>query len=284
MIKGWFHRGERELTVDELIVLERYEEAEARLRTHLRGHGDDVHSRAKLAEVLSALGRSGEAVAEYSYVADLYRDDGFYDKAAALLLRAIKLDPKSDELRTLLTRVERDKSAARNRQQALDALRQASAAPGSTNMHFVELQYLWERIADTPLFDRLPADQIGLLLRNLKLRRLPPDETFKERGDATPALCLVGGGSIEAYARRGERLISISTHGVGEILGESSLLERKSWPADTRSQEATVVLELTLDGLEAALAGNPNPRALLDALRAQQNDVKIRNWLQELGA
>jgi tetratricopeptide (TPR) repeat protein len=113
MIKGWFHRGERELTVDELIVLERYEEAEARLRTHLRGHGDDVHSRAKLAEVLSALGRSGEAVAEYSYVADLYRDDGFYDKAAALLLRAIKLDPKSDELRTLLTRVERDKSAAR---------------------------------------------------------------------------------------------------------------------------------------------------------------------------
>jgi hypothetical protein len=45
-----------------------------------------------------------------------------------------------------------------------------------------------------------------------------------------------------------------------------------------------VVLELTLDGLEAALAGNPNPRALLDALRAQQNDVKIRNWLQELGA
>ncbi|HVS14508.1 MAG TPA: cyclic nucleotide-binding domain-containing protein [Thermoanaerobaculia bacterium] len=284
MIKSWFNRGERELTIDELFVLERYEEAEARLRAQLRLHGDDRHSRAKLAEVLSALGRSGEAVAEYSCVADLYRDDGFYDKAAALLLRAIKLDPKNEDLRTLLTRVEHDKSSARNRQKALDALRRASTASGSTEMHFVELQYLWERVAETPLFDALPADQIGLLLRNLRLRRLGPDETLKLRGDDTPSLFIVGGGSIETRVRRGERVISVATHAVGEIVGESSLFERKPWPADTRAQESSVVLELTLDGLEAALAGNANPRALIDALRAQQNDRKLRTCLQELGA
>jgi tetratricopeptide (TPR) repeat protein len=284
MIKSWFNRSERELTVDELIVLERYQDAESRLRAELRREGDDVHTRAKLAEVLSALGRSAEAVAEYSYVADLYREDGFFDKAAALVLRAIKLDPKSEALRTLLTRVERDKTAARHRQQALEALRRASEVPDSAKMHFIELQYLWERLADTALFDQLPAEQIAPLLANLRLRRLPPEETVKERGDPSPSLLIVGGGTVEARLKRGERVINVSSHTVGEILGESALFEQKPWPAEVRTVEASIVLELTREGLETALAGNPNPRALIDALRVQQNDLKIRAWIQELGA
>ncbi|HVS65795.1 MAG TPA: cyclic nucleotide-binding domain-containing protein [Thermoanaerobaculia bacterium] len=284
MIKSWFKRDGRELTVDELIVLERYEEAESRLRSLLRRGTEDAHTRAKLAEVLSALGRSSEAVAEYSYVADLYRDDGFHDKAAAMLLRAIKLDPKSEELRRQLTRIEREKSSARNRQQALEALRQASEAPDSAKMHFVELQYLWARLSDTPFFSELPAEQIPFLLKNLRFLRLTPDEIVKERGDESPALIMVAAGGVETRVLRGERKISVSSHGVGEIIGESSLFEHKPWPADTLTIEPATILELTRERLEGALAGNPNPRALIVALRAQENDLKIRTWIKELGA
>jgi tetratricopeptide (TPR) repeat protein len=284
MIKSWFKRDGRELTVDELIVLERYDEAESRLRAQLRRNTEDAHTRAKLAEVLSALGRSPEAVAEYTYVAELYRDDGFYDKSAAMLLRAIKLDPKSEELRLQLTKVEREKSSARNRQQALDALRLAAAARGSVELHFVELQYLWAQLAETALFSDLPAEQIPFLLKHLRILRLPPHELLKERGDQAPALIIVASGAVETRVLKGERKINISSHGAGDVIGESSLFELKPWPADTLTIEPATILELTREGLEAALAGNPNPRGLIDALRRQENDIKIRTWIQELGA
>jgi CRP-like cAMP-binding protein len=95
---------------------------------------------------------------------------------------------------------------------------------------------------------------------------------------------MVGSGGIETRAKRGERQITLSSHGVGDVIGESSLFELKPWPADAVTIEPATILELTRDGLEAALAGNPNPRALINALRAQENDVKIRAWIQELGA
>ena len=102
-LKGWFGgkgRGSKQAyTIDDLIVLERYEEAADRLREKLEANPQDLHSHLKLAEVYTELRQLDRAVDEYAFVADEYAQDGFYDKGIALLARASKLAPADVSLR-----------------------------------------------------------------------------------------------------------------------------------------------------------------------------------------
>src|SRR5262245_55609942 len=101
-LKGWFGGGQKaqqEYTIDDLIVLERYEEAEGKLLERLKTHQDDLHSHLKLAEVYTQLKRFDKAADEFNYVAEEYASDGFYDKGIALLSKAMKLTPLDQSLR-----------------------------------------------------------------------------------------------------------------------------------------------------------------------------------------
>jgi len=68
----------------------------------------------------------------------------------------------------------------------------------------------------------------------------------------------------------------------GQIVGESALLERGSWPAEYRVTEPLLALKLTRDGLEKSLVGNSDPRAFLEALREQHNDRDVAASLRRL--
>ncbi|MDX1631842.1 MAG: hypothetical protein R3234_08270, partial [Thermoanaerobaculia bacterium] len=74
--------GDREYTIDELIILERWEEAEEKLKAKMKVK-DQVHDHLKLADVYVGLKRISDAIDEYVYVADKYAADGFYDRAIA---------------------------------------------------------------------------------------------------------------------------------------------------------------------------------------------------------
>jgi len=129
-LKGWFGGGrsktpQQEYTVDDLIVLERYEEAAGRLRDKLKANSQDLHSHLKLAEVCTHLRQIDRAVEEYAFVADEYALDGFYDKGIALLLRASKLAPGDASLRQRIEDQQREKSLDHVRVLAIEGLRQA---------------------------------------------------------------------------------------------------------------------------------------------------------------
>src|SRR4029079_6014436 len=93
--KSWFGGGQKqpptEYTIDDLIVLERYEEAEEKLRGKLKAAPQDLHTHLRLAEVYTQLKQFGKAVDEFGYVAEEYAADGFYDKGIALLSKAMRL-------------------------------------------------------------------------------------------------------------------------------------------------------------------------------------------------
>ena len=48
------------------------------------------------------------------------------------------------------------------------------------------------------------------------------------------------------------------------------------------AREPVTALVLTRPGLEKALQGNPDPRALLDALRSQRNDQELALMVRRL--
>jgi CRP-like cAMP-binding protein len=278
-IRSWFRgggdkAGEQAYTIDDLVVLERYDEAAARLREKLKGNPQDLHSHLKLAEVYTQLQQTGDAVFEYIFVADEYAQDGFYDKGIALLSRAIKLAPNDDSLRSRADQMQREKSMELVRAMAIEGLRQAGGEQAGTSA--LELQRLWHNLAGSALVERLPPEQLKRLFSLMELVHLEEGAVIAEEGAQGGYLMLVVRGVIAAtMADRQGTAMTLRTFAGGDVIGEAALLERGTWPARYHVAEPATVLRLNRDGLEKALVGNPDPRGFLEVLREQHNDRDV---------
>ena len=284
--KGWFRGGsakqaEQEMTIDDLIVVERYEEAAERLRAKLKASPEDLHSHLKLAEVYTELKQYGRAVEEYGYVAEEYAQDGFYDKGIALLSRAAKLAPLDASMRGRIERIQREKSLEAVRVLAMAGLRKAE---GGTGTSAIELQRLWHHLAPSTLVQHLPGEQLERLFSKMELRHVPAGDKLAEEGRREGVLYLVVRGEVEARVAAGGRDTNVRSFTSGDLLGEVVLLEQGAWPASYVAVEAVTLLRLDREGLEQALVGNPDPRGLLEALREQRNDQSVLNSVRRLRA
>jgi hypothetical protein len=284
----WFRGGggdkqqpQQEYTIDDLVVLEKYEEAEERLRAKLKLNPQDLHTHLKLAEVYAQLRQFDKAADEFGYVADEYAQDGFYDKGIALLSKAQKLAPLDQSLRFRIEKIQREKSMEHVRGTALEGLRQAGGVQAGTSA--LELKRLWHHLASGTLVQHLSGEQLKRLFASMQLVQLQSKETLAEEGSQEAFLLLIVHGVIEAaVAGQSGRPLVVRTFTSGDILGEGVLLERGVWPAAYRVSEPGSALKLTREGLEKTLVGNPDPRGFLEALREQHNDREIAAAIRRL--
>ncbi len=293
-IRSWFGGGkpeskqsgakakEQEYTIDDLIVLERYDEAADRLKTKLKINPQDLHSHLKLAEVYAQLRQFDKAVDEFGFVADEYAQDGFHDKGIALLSKAQKLAPLDQSIRFKIERIQRDKSMEHVRSYALEGLRQAGGTQAGSSA--VELKRLWHNLTGTAVVQRLSGDQLKRLFSCMQLVRLEPETLIAEEGSQEAFLLLLVTGTAEGFVRDGGRNTVIRSFTSGDIIGEMPLLERGSWPVCYRALDQVTALRLTREGLEQALVGNPDPRGFLEVLREQHNDRDVAATLRRYRA
>jgi CRP-like cAMP-binding protein len=276
-IKGWFKGGTerepREDSIDDLIVLERYEEAGERLRAKLKAQPHDLHSHLKLAEVYSQLRQFGKAVDEFSFVAEEYAQDGFYDKGMALLSKAAKLAPLDETLRFKMERLQRQKNLEQTRSHALDGLKQTGEQTTGTSA--LELQRLWPKIAGSAVVQRLPADQLQRLFSAMQIVRYEAGRLLAQKGSREGFLVLLATGVVETAVDLDGRRTTLRSFGSGDVIGEAALLERGEWPADYRTTEPVTALLLNREGLEKALVGCSDPRGFLETLRGQHHDREV---------
>lgn len=285
---NWF-RGKKEqepqdYTIDDLIVLERYEEAEGRLRARLKENPNDLHSHLKLAEVCTELRQFEKAVDEYVFVAEEYAQDGFYDKGIALLSRAMKIAPLDQSLRFKVEKLQREKGMEHVRSLALEGLRQAGGLQAGTSA--VELKRLWHNLATSIVVQRLAGagEQLKRLFSTMQLVRFEPQTVIVREGSRDAFLLLLVIGVVDAAAEIGGRIMTVRSFTSGDIVGEGSLLERGAWPADYRAAEPVTALKLTREGLEQCLMGNPDPRGFLETLREQHTDRDVLATVRRLRA
>jgi CRP-like cAMP-binding protein len=284
-IKSWFGGGAKptsqEYTIDDLVVLERYEEAGDRLRAKLKTSPEDLHTRLKLAEVYTQLKQYEKAVDEYGFVADEYASDGFYDKGIALLSKSMKLAPLDTSLRFKIDKLQREKSMEQVRALALEGLRAAGGQKAGTSA--LQLGRLWHNLVGSSLVEHLSGEQLKRLFSTMELIELPVGAIVAREGSKDAFLLLLVQGLIEvtvpANAGKSTVLRSFTS---GQIVGEAALLERGSWPADYTVTEPILALKLTREGLEKSLVGNSDPRAFLDSLREQHNDRDVAVSLRRL--
>ncbi len=289
-IRSWFGGGakqqagekgkEQEYTIDDLIVLEKYDEAAERLKAKIKVNPQDLHSHLKLAEVFAQLRQFDKAVDEFGFVADEYAQDGFYDKGIALLSKAQKLAPLDQSLRFRIERIQREKSMEQVRGVAIEGLRQAGGTQAGTSA--LELKRLWHHLVSSSVVQHLPGEQLKRLFSSMKLDRLETGAFLAEEGSREGFLLLIVNGVIEAVMHEDGRDTTIRSFTSGDIIGEAALLERGTWPAGYRVAEPGSGLRLSREGLEQALVGNPDPRGFLEVLREQHNDRDVAATVRRL--
>jgi hypothetical protein len=277
-IKSWFGGGSKkqepqEYTIDDLIVLEKYDEASERLRARVKINPNDLHSHLKLAEVYAQLKQFDKALDEFGYVAEEYAQDGFYDKGIALLSKAMKLAPMDQSLRFKIERLQREKGMEHVRGMALEGLQKAGGQKAGTSA--VELKRLWHHLAASSLVQHLSGEQLKRLFSSMAYERFEAGTEVVPEGSRDAFLLLIVTGVVEACIDNAGKPMAVRTFTSGDILGDAALLERGVWPATYRTTDAVTALRLTRPGLETTLMGNPDPRGFLDTLREQHNDREI---------
>ena len=282
-MKEWFGKrggGKKKpgpVHVDDLIILEKWDEAERMLKDNLKRKSRDLSSRTKLAKIYEKTSRPREAVEEYIYIADRYAVDGHFDKASAMLSKANKMAPQEGKIILKRQAVERMRKFEQRLSSVMRSLSSLEGQVGSTaTSSYLELRRVWSELAVSDLMNHLDNEQLGRLLKVMELQRLGRDKAIVERGQQLDQLFLVTRGKvdIELELPNGETTV-IRCLEPGDVVGDQALLERSVWKATYRTTEPVVLLVLDRPGLEAALQGNTDPRGLLNALREQRLDLEV---------
>lgn len=281
-IKKWF--GDRSkpkepepVIVDDLIILEQWDQAERMLKERLKRSSADLQARLKLAEVYERTSRPRDAVEEYSWVADRYASEGYFDKSIAMLTKAMKMAPMESTLPLKLQRVERMRKFEQRLSKVMQSLSGLDGQKGTAaTTSYLELRRIWSELAVSDLMERLDNEQLGRLLQVMEMVKVGRDKVIAEKGQRLDELFLLTRGKVEVVVELPNgQVTAIRGLEPGDVLGDQALLERTPWPATLKSTEPVVLLKLDRPSLENALQGNPDPRGLLDALREQRLDSEI---------
>lgn len=288
-MKDWFaKRGgkakEPEVVhIDDLIILRQWDEAERMMKQRLKKNSRDLQAHIKLAKIYESTSRAREAVEEYNYIADRYTSDGHFDKASAVLKKAYRLAPQEGKL------IRKRQAVARMKkfdQRLAAVMKSLSVADGqvaaAATSSYLELRHIWSELAVSDLMDRLDNQQLGRLLKVMELRKVPRNRIVVDRGQRLDELYLLTRGKIDAeLALPNGKTTVIRSIEAGDVIGDQALLERAVWKAVYRTTEPVVLLVLDRPGLEAALQGNPDPRALLNTLREQRLDAEVADAVRK---
>lgn len=290
MLKKFFGRktkredGEgQDLTIEDLITLERYEEALEQLQLRVKQFPKDLHAHLKLAEVHVSLKNVNKALDEFTFVADSYADDGFYEKAIALLGKAARLAPGDDMLPRRIERYRRMKRLEHRRALAIEGLRaNPSSEAGSHGNSAVEIELLWNQIARSHLVEQLDGEQLKRLFSVVEMVKTEEGAELADPTKKDSVMYLVVDGVVDAQAEVNGKTMNVRSFSSGDLIGDSVLLERKRWPARYRVGQAGTLFRLTRKGMERAMDGEADPVAFLSVLRLQQNDRDVAMILQRL--
>jgi len=289
MLKKLFGKGRadekaQDLTTEDLIVLERWDEAIGQLQARLQGNPNDLHANLKLAEVYVQAGKPQMALDRFVFVAESYTDDGFYDKAIALLSKVARLAPGDSSVEGQIRKAQQLKDMEHRRTLALEGLMEAQEQlQEGARMTLVEAQRMWQALSSTEIVLKLPGEQLRRLFAYSKLLEPDPGEILVEKDVNLESLFFVASGEVEAVLDQGDgRPIQVRSFARGDVVGDRALLEHKPWPATYRVTSPARVFELDRPGLEQALQGNPDPRLFLDALRSRRNDHDVAAAVRKL--
>lgn len=257
-----------ELTIDDLITLERYDEAVSRLKKRIKSNSKDYRSRIQLADAYLKTEQSAEAINEYLSVADRYAAEGFFDKANALVAKLSRMIPHEDKLIAKMEGLKRSKKLEHRRKIVTDSLRGKSWA--------FEIRQNWSDLVKGPLIEMLTREQLVKIFPLFSFERFKEQQVLVERRENRPELFVLVSGTVAAeLVLPAGNTADLRTFNGGDMIGDRALLRQEPWAATYRAKTSTLALVLGREGLAQTLVGEEDPRGLLNILRVQGFDEVI---------
>ena len=269
------------LTIDDLITLERYDEAKAQLTALLDKRPNDLHAHLRLGDVYLRLKDLDAAREQYIHVCQAYGREGFYDRAVAVLAKVGRYFPDDDKLATLLAQLERAQRLEVVRGAARNAYLQTRNSGGMGN-EAIQFVKVWESVSRSSFADRFSTEEVVWWFRASNTQVLRRGEVLLRSGDTDPRAFVVVLGSIEARGAGSDSVLR--TFSVGDVIGEWALLEGKPWAADYVAPSGATLLTLDAEGLETPFKGAPVADSLKDRIAAQHNDLEVARSARHAGA
>lgn len=260
------------LTIDDLITLERYEDAKSRLHNLLEKRPNDLHAHLRLGDVYLRLKDLDSAREQYVNVCQSYSRDGFYDRAVAVLARVGRYFPNDDKLATLLAQLERAQRLEVVRGTARDVYLQTRDSGGSSN-EAIDFVKIWESVSRSSFADRFSTEEVVLWFRFSSTTVLKRGHTLVERGDSDPRAFVIALGELEARSAGTESILR--SFSVGDVVGEWALLEGKPWAADYVAPTGATLLALDAEGLDGAIKGAAAGASFKDRVSSQHHDLDV---------
>jgi hypothetical protein len=260
-------------SVDDLILQGRLSRAKQVLELRIASNAEDVHSHIKLAELLTQKRQNEDAMRNYLRAAELLAEDGFFDKALALLKTARKLSgPDASAIDAMEETVLR----AKELDMAAWSVRKGKSADGSARISAsIELEALWRRMSESDFVQNLGKGQLEVLMDAMELYQVPAGEVIAREGELDPALYLIASGLVQARLDASGRDLLLRNFGPGQLIGEGVLFQRRPWPATYKAAHNCQLLRLDAGGLQRALTKTTSRRQLVTALSSQRNDQQV---------
>ena len=271
------------LTIEDLITLEHYEQARARLVAILEKRPSDMHSHLRLADVYLRLKDLDQAREQYLHVCEAYGRDGFYDRAVAVLAKVGRYFPDDHKITNMLAQLERAQRLEVVRGKARSAYLRTrdSAGRGSEAIEFVKV---WESISRSSFADRFSAPEVVWWFAASATHKLKRGEMLAEQGGSDPRIFVLALGSLDARLGSGKKESTLRSFRVGDVVGEWALFEGKEWSADYVSPTGATFLVLDAASLEVPHKGQPISSSLRDRMAGQHHDLEIARAARHLKA
>jgi tetratricopeptide (TPR) repeat protein len=283
-LKSWIKNktGKAEegpLSIDDLIVLERFEDAKRELNAHIKIRPKDLIAQRKLAEVYLRMGQPDHAEQILFAIAEAYAEDGFHEKALAQLAVAQKLNPTDDRIAAKISKLHRMRGMDKRQEQVvMKLLEKAQGQKQGSSQSYLNVQRFWANLTASPVIESLPMEELQRLFGEFETFSLGPGKVVAYQGQELEELYLIAEGRLRATIRlENESTPTLREFEPGEVLGDSALLEHQPWPATIETIKRSMLLRLKPAGLEALVESSPNPKILMNSLGVQQNDAHLRD-------
>jgi tetratricopeptide (TPR) repeat protein len=285
-----------------LVARREYDKAVKAYRAQLAAQPGNYTLNHRIADVLCLAGRQKDSLADYSAAADGYAREGFLIKAVAILKKMQKIDPGNASVEKRLGELGGMGYSNPSREPAAAAPAEAGPKPAAgaegpdlaLDMEAIEdvapipLAAPDEggpptaaRMASTPLFSELTAEEMTGVITRLKHHDFPAGSVLVREGDPGESLFVLSQGRVKVTTKGPKgATIELAELKEGDFFGEVSLLTGKPRTATITSVEDTEVLELTRSDLAELQARHPRVRLVVKEFYERRVESTVEAMIQ----
>lgn len=196
----------------------------------------------------------------------------------ALVLARLDRTEEAGQLLVLLAKRFADRGFGMRSIALLKKAQQLAAPPAGIDAMLRDIAALahLDDVAASPLFRMFTRDELVAIVQQLQLLSFEPGEILLVQGQPGDSLFVIAAGEVRVYAQDGGgKPVAIAKMPAPAFFGEIAVVRGGARTATITAASPVTVLELTLDGLAAISAHQPNVRKVLVEF-AEQREAELQ--------